>query len=246
MTEFRRQGDRLDVHFDGDDDLQIARTFIAICAYPEFRNLGYDGQAHKFFDAMRAYVLRNAYRRGAIDSLPSNLPATREMYARLDKGADRIDRFRDVHCSLTASAFSSGLIQIEPSANMRRFNVRIAIRGGPLEEPKQPSISQLLAYHHQYFCSGDGSAEGSRDLAKRIVRPLARIGHLVTLLHGHILGMNLERGRDWFPELLFAEPNWARPMVQQSTLWGKFEVDVWRFLGVRSASPDNMVHLHLG
>lgn len=244
MTEFHFTGDRVDVDFGGDEDLQIARTILAICAYPEAKNLQHQGAAHKFFDAMNAYVLRLARKEGALAKLPTGLPKPRDVLIRLDRGAYLIDRFRGLHCALVSHLFTGG-IRVEPSPDMQRFNVRIVLGGPPDATPKPKSVSQILRYHQEYLCLGDGSEESSRDLAKRVVRPLMRVSHIIALLHSRVLGLKLEPNKDWFFHLLFDDPSWARTLVEKSELMSRIEVSGWRQLGLRSASPDRMVHLRL-
>jgi hypothetical protein len=130
--------------------------------------------------------------------------------------------------------------------------LEVTLQFGAAEEtPKQRKISVsdfLRVYQPAIGLGRDESESGEREtirsLRKRIISPMMRVMHILLVLRGEVLSLP-EGAGSWPYRLLRSDPTWAVRVIERSGALVELEVSNARALGLRTASPERMIHFHL-
>lgn len=254
MVKFVQKDTRTDVYFDeGETAFDIAAIILAICAYPTTQDQKPGGPANMFWDALYFCIVAKDGKTQRTAGLPSRIPSERSALTQLRKGFDRIDLFRDLMTGIIFSFASGGGLSINPSRDFRRMDIRLRFDGNQTlidsGHVRPKSITAFLQHHQPAFGRGvdeDGTKENetAKTLNKRHLRPMARITHILSAL-SHEINSCADTGEDWGHRFIHGNPNWALRVAERSTKTAAIEAQMLRQFGMKSASVDRMIHLHL-
>lgn len=254
MVRYVRTGPRTDVFFDvSETAFDIGAMILAICAYPDDTHQKPKGPANKFWDAVYYCIARNGSLLQATAGLPERKPSDRSADTQLGKGFDRIDLYRSLATHLVFSFAAGGALSLTPARDLRslKIEMRFDDQGRVLDaqHQKPSSIRRFLKTHQPAFGRGVDELnscenETVKTLEKRHLRPMFRVIHILHAL-SHEITVAGAKEEPWEMGFLYGDPGWALRVVESSRRHAAHEAQLLRQFGVKSASIDGMVHLHL-
>ena len=253
-------GQRVDFTFEDEEPGLIAATLIAVCAYPEMRELEVGGQADLLRRAIMARHLRIARACGRIERLPPWILPRREMDARIRRGWRRIDQMNACQMIFFDLSYSQQsdrqLFQMDWSRDFSRLRLGLHFneqgRLVPLKASEPKSLTSALKEHQPAFGLGAdelGSTcnDGAKTLRRRYFSRFLRVLHLFGPLKSQMLSCadEAERRGLCLMDFLILQPDWVLEAVRASGTMAPYLVRLAQNIGIKTASMERMVHLHL-
>jgi len=209
-----------------DHAVLAAARVLAICAYPSVRNLKTNGMAHRYAEALVAYMFRGAKASKRIDRYPEagRLLKSAAMWSRLQTGHRRLVTNLRACLTIESAAnfrrerddFLAGKISGISIIQSRDF-LNLEIRIGALENHRvRSSIKGSLEYHG-FIGAGDRD-EAYKNIHRDVIRPTERVMHIAIAVinAARKIDNDAKKLRIPFELILMRRPDWALDIVEQT------------------------------